>query len=123
MGPRLLVQTPTGPHTSPFLPTEASVLQLKLKALILDVIHNISVVRELGLAGVSSPEAWAWRRQLRFYLSQDKHCLLHMVDASFSYTYEYQVPGWRTHTGTHTHRHSHTGTHTLTKTHCEIHNS
>ncbi|XP_062329494.1 dynein cytoplasmic 2 heavy chain 1 [Osmerus eperlanus] len=70
--------------------TEASVLQLKLKALILDVIHNISVVRELGRAGVSSPEAWAWKRQLRFYLGQDKHCLLHMVEASFSYTYEYQ---------------------------------
>ncbi|KAM6946318.1 LOW QUALITY PROTEIN: cytoplasmic dynein 2 heavy chain 1 [Aplochiton taeniatus] len=71
--------------------TESSVLQLKLKALILDVIHNISVVKRLGEAGVGGPEAWAWQKQLRFYLSpQDHHCLVHMVDACFSYTYEYQ---------------------------------
>ncbi|KAJ7995299.1 hypothetical protein DPEC_G00243100 [Dallia pectoralis] len=67
-----------------------SVLQLKLKALILDVIHNISVVKQLCEAGVNSPDAWAWKKQLRFFLNEDKHCSIQMVDAHFSYTYEYQ---------------------------------
>lgn len=71
--------------------TESNVLQLKLKALILDIIHNISVVKQLNQAGVTSPDAWAWKKQLRFYLGADKCCLMHMVDAQFSYTYEYQV--------------------------------
>ncbi|XP_068440329.1 cytoplasmic dynein 2 heavy chain 1 isoform X1 [Clinocottus analis] len=70
--------------------TESSVLQLKRKALILDIIHNISVVKQLNQAGVTSPDAWAWKRQLRFYMGTDKCCLIHMVDAEFSYTYEYQ---------------------------------
>uniref|UniRef100_A0A4W5JP42 Dynein cytoplasmic 2 heavy chain 1 n=1 Tax=Hucho hucho TaxID=62062 RepID=A0A4W5JP42_9TELE len=70
--------------------TESSVLQLKLKALILDIIHNISVVKQLCEAGVSSPDSWAWRKQLRFYLNNDKCCSIQMVDAHFSYTYEYQ---------------------------------
>lgn len=70
---------------------ESSVLQLKLKALILDIIHNISVVKQLSQAGVTSPDAWAWQKQLRFYMGTDKCCLIHMVDAQFSYTYEYQV--------------------------------
>uniref|UniRef100_A0A8C9YPH8 Cytoplasmic dynein 2 heavy chain 1 n=1 Tax=Sander lucioperca TaxID=283035 RepID=A0A8C9YPH8_SANLU len=70
--------------------TESSVLQLKLKALILDIIHNISVVKQLNQAEVTSPDAWAWKKQLRVYMGTDKCCLIHMVDAQFSYTYEYQ---------------------------------
>ncbi|XP_029374274.1 cytoplasmic dynein 2 heavy chain 1 isoform X3 [Echeneis naucrates] len=70
--------------------TESSVLQLKLKALILDIIHNISVVKELKQAEVTSSDAWAWRKQLRFYMGPDKCCHIHMVDAQFNYTYEYQ---------------------------------
>ncbi|XP_029699181.1 cytoplasmic dynein 2 heavy chain 1 isoform X3 [Takifugu rubripes] len=69
---------------------ESTVLQLKLKALILDVIHNISVVKQLKQAGVTSPDSWAWRKQLRFYMDTDRCCVIHMVDAHFSYTYEYQ---------------------------------
>uniref|UniRef100_A0A3Q0T4R8 Cytoplasmic dynein 2 heavy chain 1 n=1 Tax=Amphilophus citrinellus TaxID=61819 RepID=A0A3Q0T4R8_AMPCI len=69
---------------------ESSVLQLKLKALILDIIHNISVVKQLNQAGVTSTDAWAWKKQLRFYMGPDKCCHIHMVDAQFSYTYEYQ---------------------------------
>lgn len=76
-----------------FLPVESSVLQLKLKALILDIIHNISVVKQLNQTGVSNPEAWGWKKQLRFYMGSDKCCHIHMVDAEFCYTYEYQVSG------------------------------
>ncbi|KAK6296185.1 hypothetical protein J4Q44_G00338980 [Coregonus suidteri] len=72
------------------LTAESSVLQLKLKALILDIIHNISVVKQLCEEAVSSPDAWAWRKQLRFYLDNDRRCSIQMVDAHFSYTYEYQ---------------------------------
>lgn len=66
-------------------------LQLKLKALILDVIHNLSLVRELLEVQVHSPDDWVWKKQLRFYLNADQHCTVHMVDAVFNYTYEYQV--------------------------------
>lgn len=79
-----------GSCPSPFL-TESGVLQLKLKALILDVIHNISVVKQLRQAGVAGADAWAWKKQLRFYMRADRCCVIHMVDAQFSYTYEYQV--------------------------------
>ncbi|KAI5098641.1 cytoplasmic dynein 2 heavy chain 1, partial [Silurus meridionalis] len=69
---------------------ESTVLQLKLKALILDVIHNLSVVRELLEVQVRSADDWAWTKQLRFYLNADQRCTAHMVDAGFDYTYEYQ---------------------------------
>lgn len=78
------------PVSSPHL-TESGVLQLKLKALILDVIHNIGVLKQLRQAGVTGADAWAWKKQLRFYMRADRCCVIHMVDAQFSYTYEYQV--------------------------------
>uniref|UniRef100_A0A672SSD2 Dynein cytoplasmic 2 heavy chain 1 n=1 Tax=Sinocyclocheilus grahami TaxID=75366 RepID=A0A672SSD2_SINGR len=69
---------------------ESRVLQLKLKALILDVIHNISVVQSLREAQIQSTDDWIWKKQLRFYLTADQRCSIQMVDAEFSYTYEYQ---------------------------------
>lgn len=72
-------------------PPDSSVLQLKLKALILDIIHNIEVVKELSEAQAHGTDCWAWKKQLRFYLRQDRRCYIQMVDAEFHYTYEYQV--------------------------------
>ncbi|NXG46652.1 DYHC2 protein, partial [Psilopogon haemacephalus] len=69
--------------------TESGVLELKLKALILDIIHNIDVVKQLNQAQVHSVEDWAWKKQLRFYM-KDQKCYIQMVDAELQYTYEYQ---------------------------------
>ncbi|XP_065136472.1 cytoplasmic dynein 2 heavy chain 1 [Paramisgurnus dabryanus] len=80
----------TSVNTSTDDTTETKVVRLKLKALILDVIHNISVVQCLKEAQVLSVDDWAWRKQLRFYLNSDQCCSIQMVDAEFNYTYEYQ---------------------------------
>ncbi|XP_053312461.1 cytoplasmic dynein 2 heavy chain 1 isoform X2 [Spea bombifrons] len=69
---------------------DAGILELKLKALILDVIHNIDVVKTLNRAQVRSTEDWVWKKQLRFYMKPDSMCYVQMVDAEMQYTYEYQ---------------------------------
>uniref|UniRef100_A0A8C0I8A9 Cytoplasmic dynein 2 heavy chain 1 n=1 Tax=Bubo bubo TaxID=30461 RepID=A0A8C0I8A9_BUBBB len=69
--------------------TESGILELKLKALILDIIHNIDVVKQLNQAQVHNAEDWAWKKQLRFYM-KDQKCYVQMVDAELQYTYEYQ---------------------------------
>ncbi|XP_019385809.1 PREDICTED: cytoplasmic dynein 2 heavy chain 1 [Crocodylus porosus] len=68
---------------------ESGILELKLKALILDIIHNIDVVKQLNEVQVHSVDNWAWKKQLRFYM-KDKKCYVQMVDAELQYTYEYQ---------------------------------
>ena len=45
--------------------TDANVLDLKLKALILDTIHNIEVVELLIEKNVKSKDEWLWQKQLR----------------------------------------------------------
>uniref|UniRef100_H2ZEZ5 Uncharacterized protein n=1 Tax=Ciona savignyi TaxID=51511 RepID=H2ZEZ5_CIOSA len=68
--------------------TEAHVLDLKLKSLILDIIHNIDVVEQLNKAGIRSSAEWIWQKQLRYYA--DNSASMRMVDAQFDYTFEYQ---------------------------------
>ncbi|KAJ8868558.1 hypothetical protein PR048_030096, partial [Dryococelus australis] len=65
-------------------------LELKLKALLLDTIHHISVVEQLISKRVTSINSWHWQRQLRFYISKSGVVVTRMVDAEFEYTYEYQ---------------------------------
>ncbi|XP_073518216.1 cytoplasmic dynein 2 heavy chain 1 isoform X2 [Phyllobates terribilis] len=69
---------------------DAEILELKLKALILDLIHNIDVVKQLIQAQIHSVDDWPWKKQLRFYMRPDKKCYVQMVDAEIDYTYEYQ---------------------------------
>ena len=56
----------------------------------LDLIHHMDVVDQLIAAGTSSAGEWQWRKQLRFGAGADGKVTIHMVSASFDYTYEYQ---------------------------------
>ena len=63
-----------------------------MKALILDIIHNISVVDELladGIVQSRQPNDWMWYKQLRYALD-GQNLQVGMCDAFFDYTYEYQ---------------------------------
>lgn len=66
------------------------VIGLKVKALIMDLIHNIEVVDALIDAGIEKDTDWLWRKQLRFYMDYSDSCVLRMVGAEFRYSYEYQ---------------------------------
>ncbi|XP_066286377.1 cytoplasmic dynein 2 heavy chain 1-like isoform X1 [Branchiostoma lanceolatum] len=71
--------------------SDMHVLDLKLKALILDTVHNMDVVDQLIQTNTSSTADWMWQKQLKFYLnSKTKQAIMRMVDAEFDYTYEYQ---------------------------------
>ena len=57
---------------------EASVLELKLKALILDLIHFVDVVDQLQKENVRNRDDWIWQKQLRFKMTK-KGNLLSMI--------------------------------------------
>ncbi|KAL3666923.1 hypothetical protein V7S43_007870 [Phytophthora oleae] len=81
--------------TSLDLSTEL-LMSLKVKALVLDLVHHIDVCDQLIAANCRSVTDWIWQKQLRFYLDSRKAgkeappCLIRMNDAEFAYTYEYQ---------------------------------
>ena len=45
---------------------DAGVLELKLKALILDTIHNIEVVQHCMDHNIRDSQDWMWQKQLRY---------------------------------------------------------
>ena len=68
--------------------TDALML-IKVKSLILDLIHNVEVVENLLATNVASVHDWDWHRQLKFFVVNNL-CVIRMVEAVFNYTYEYQ---------------------------------
>ena len=78
---------------------QSSVLESKVKALIMDTIHEVDIIKQI-LGGTSTsrdPRCWDWQKQLRFYSNTDSYqntltasVFMKMVEAQFDYTYEYQ---------------------------------
>ncbi|CAN0042899.1 unnamed protein product [Ascophyllum nodosum] len=64
-------------------------MQLKIKALVLDLVHSIDIVDQLQKSGVESLKDWTWQKQLRFYLKSGS-AVVQMSSARFVYSYEYQ---------------------------------
>lgn len=75
-------------YTSYDLSTQP-LLNVKVKALVLDLVHNMEVVRQLQQSKVRSKDDWMWRKQLRYEMV-GKRVMIRMSDAQFAYTYEYQ---------------------------------
>ena len=70
---------------------EDMVSVLKMKSLIMDLIHCIDVIDQLVAKNVKTDTDWYWIKQLRFALREETHpCKVSMVDATFDYTFEYQ---------------------------------
>lgn len=66
-------------------------LQLKIKNLVYDIVHQIDVVGMLLENRTQRSTDWLWKKQLRYYMdSKGELCVIRMVDAEFAYTYEYQ---------------------------------
>ena len=77
-------------YTSLDLSTEP-LLQLKIKSMILELIHMNDVAKLLTDQGTVKTSEWMWQKQLRYYVDGGSSaCLVRMVNAEFSYTYEYQ---------------------------------
>lgn len=68
----------------------SKLLRLKVQALVMDLIHNIDVVKLLLENNVSTLHNWLWQKQLRFYFNEKQYVQAVMTDATFDYTYEYQ---------------------------------
>ncbi|VEN39261.1 unnamed protein product [Callosobruchus maculatus] len=66
-----------------------NVLTIKLKALLLDTIHYITVLEELINNNVSKLSDWVWQKQLRYYVNSAGDVTIKMANARMDYSYEY----------------------------------
>lgn len=52
--------------------SDVLVLELKLKSLILDTVHNVDIVHQLLKGELRNVGDWLWQKQLRFYSDKSK---------------------------------------------------
>ncbi|CAM9408681.1 unnamed protein product, partial [Ectocarpus fasciculatus] len=64
-------------------------MQLKIKALVLDLVHSMDVVDQLQKNAAESADDWIWQKQLRYYVKGGS-AIIKMSSARFGYSYEYQ---------------------------------
>lgn len=64
--------------------------QTKVRGVLLDLVHHVSIVQQLIDDGVTSTQDWGWMQQIRFYLHASNNLVtVRMVYAEFEYSYEY----------------------------------
>ncbi|KAK9815706.1 hypothetical protein WJX72_008353 [[Myrmecia] bisecta] len=66
------------------------VMQLKIQALVLDLIHNLEIVETLIADGTTSLDDWSWSKQLRYYPGPSGGVAVKMAEAALEYSWEYQ---------------------------------
>uniref|UniRef100_A0A1A9WMF6 Dynein heavy chain, cytoplasmic n=1 Tax=Glossina brevipalpis TaxID=37001 RepID=A0A1A9WMF6_9MUSC len=71
-----------------------SLLQIKLRSILFDLVHYVTILEQLMQQQVMHLNDWHWLAQLRFYMSDDNvnsngTVLVRMVYAEFEYSYEY----------------------------------
>ena len=71
------------------MPIGEPLMQLKMKALVFDMVHQIDMVEQLRSHRTTSLVDWQWKKQLRYYMNGGR-ATVKMHDAVFDYTYEYQ---------------------------------
>lgn len=66
-----------------------NLFQLKVRALLLDLVHHASIVESLVQKNVTTDQDWLWLQQIKFYLNNRTDVTIKMVFAEFEYSYEY----------------------------------
>lgn len=69
--------------------SESNLLEIKLKALLLDTIQYIDIIEMLIDTHCTKLTDWQWQQQLRFYATSSGVVTIKMVNAQMEYSYEY----------------------------------
>lgn len=74
--------------------TANRLLQIKLRSLLFDLVHYVTIVEELILNNTMHLNDWHWLSQLKYYMSAGSGggngtVLVRMVYAEFEYSYEF----------------------------------
>jgi dynein heavy chain 2, cytosolic len=70
--------------------TENSLTQLKIRALLFDMVHHVTTVEYLVKHNVTNLNDWHWLQQIKFYFNiRTEAITIKSVNAEFEYSYEY----------------------------------
>ena len=70
--------------------TDNNLKQLKIRALLLDLVYQVATVEYLMRHNITNLNDWHWLQQIKFYYNnRTDHISIKVVNADFEYSYEY----------------------------------
>jgi dynein heavy chain 2 len=70
--------------------SENSLTQLKIRALLFDMVHHVTTVEYLTKHNVTNLNDWHWLQQIKFYYNTRNEAItIKSVNAEFEYSYEF----------------------------------
>lgn len=70
--------------------SENSLTQLKIRALLFDLVHHVTTVEYLMRHNVTNLNDWHWLQQMKFYFNSRTEAInIKVVNAEFEYSYEF----------------------------------
>lgn len=67
-----------------------SLMKIKVRSILLDLVHQSTIVQHLIDENVTNVMDWGWNKQMKFFInSSTKLVSVKMVSAEFEYSYEY----------------------------------
>lgn len=69
--------------------TKDNLLQIKYRSILIDLVHQRSIIEHLIANNVTNIQDWHWLQQLKYYLNSNQSVSIKMVYAEFEYSFEY----------------------------------
>lgn len=66
-----------------------SLFCLKVRSILIDLVHYVSIVEHLIANNVTNVQDWCWLQQIKFYMNASQLVVVKMVYAEFEYSYEF----------------------------------
>lgn len=66
-----------------------SLFSLKIRSILIDLVHHVSIVENLIANNVTNIQDWCWLQQIKFYMNSNQMVVVKMVYAEFEYSYEF----------------------------------
>ncbi len=66
-----------------------SLFCLKIRSILIDLVHHVSIVEHLIAENVTNVQDWCWLQQIKFYTNSNQIVVVKMVYAEFEYSYEF----------------------------------
>lgn len=77
-------------YTSNVFQNVDNLTAIKVRALLIDLVHYVTIVQQLIDESVTNTQDWCWIQQIKFYINAaTKNVTVRMVYAEFDYSYEY----------------------------------
>lgn len=66
-----------------------SLFCLKIRSILIDLVHHVSIVEHLLANNVTNIQDWYWLQQIKYYMNPNHIVIVKMVYAEFEYSYEF----------------------------------